>query len=254
MSNFRTDGAWGLGLGRRLTAAEADANIYEHDQAIAALQADRPEPNSIASISVVGSAMTIHMTDATTIGPLPLPVLSFKWRGAWTPFTLFDVLDTFIVEGVGIYSVLSSHTGGASFDPEIEAAGEPALQKIWGFEVSDVGTVYDIEFQCRGVLAEIETPPFLALRPFRVPSSADGEHLAYLVTPASTARQVLPILHDLTQIGTVTFEIGENTGTVEIAEAADFAFTEHLAIGVPATADATAAGMALALAARRIVL
>lgn len=256
MPNFRTDGDWGAGLGRRLTKEEADANIWEHEQAITALQSDRPEPNSIASISLDGNALTFHMSDSTEIGPLAIDVPTIKWRGAWTPFTLYGLLDTFIVEGTGIYSVLAAHTSGASFDPAIEVAGDPALQKIWGFEQSDVGIVYDVEFQYQGVLADALRPPvnFLALRPFTLPSSANGEHLAYIETPAASVRQVLPILHDAVTLGTVTFEVGDNNGAVVIADGADFAFGDHLIIGQPGGADATAAGFTIALALRRIVL
>lgn len=242
-------------LGRRLTWQEADANAVNLKAAIVALQNDRPEPNNIASVTVVGSAMTIHMDSGPPIGPLPLPVLTFKWRGAWTPFTLFDVLDTFVVEGVGIYSVLKAHTSGALFDPAIEAEGEPALQKIWGFEASDVGIIYDMEFRDPGVLADATRPPgdFFALRAFVLPGSADGEHLAYLEEPAASVRQVLPILHNATQIGTVTFEVGDNDGTVEIDAAEEFAFRDHLIVGLPAAADTTAAGLIIGLAARRII-
>lgn len=253
MPNFRTAGAWGPGLGRKLTAPEADSNIWELAQAITALQSDRPEPNSIASITVAGAAMTIHMTDGTTIGPLPLPVLSFKWRGAWSPFTLYGTLDTFVQDGVGIFSVLADHTSGATFDPALEISGEAAYQKIWGF-APDGGSsiVYDLEFQYQGGLADATTAPvnFLALRPFMVPQLG---HLAWLVTPASAEDQVLPILHGTTPIGTVTFVVGANLGTVLITADESFALGERLVIGLPATPDPTAAGMTVALAARRVI-
>jgi hypothetical protein len=242
-------------LGRRLTAVEADGNIRELDDKIAVLQSDRPQPARIESVSTVGSAMTWHMSDGTEIGPITLPVLSFKWRGAWTPFTLFDGLDTFIVENTGLYSVLRPHTSGATFDPGLLVDDEPALQKIWGFQPSDTSIVYDLEFQYNGVLSDATSPlvSFLALRPFSVPASVPGLHLAYLVVAPSTAQQVLPILHGATQIGTVTWEIGENDGTIVIGADENFAFGDHLYIGEPSTPDATAAGMTVALAARRII-
>jgi hypothetical protein len=245
-------------LGRRLSYLEADQNIRELADAIVALQNDRPEPNNIESFTFDGPAMTIHMSAGPDIGPITLNFPSWKWRGAWTPFTLFNVLDTFVVDGVGIFSVLDPHTSGAAFDPAIEVTvGEPALQKIWGF-APDGGSsiIYDLEFQYQGVLSDALAPPvsFLALRVFSLPASADGQHLAYLVEAPSTAQQVLPILHDATQIGTVTFEIGENDGAVEVAVAETFAFADRLVIGIPAAADATAAGLTVALAAQRSVI
>jgi hypothetical protein len=149
--------------------------------------------------------------------------------------------------------VLLSHTTGASFDAALLVGGQPAYRKLFGF-APDGGSsiIYDLEFQYQGVLANALRPPvnFIALRPFLVPALGNS---AYIEEPASVADQVLPILHDLTQIGTVTFPVGANAGVVAIAADEVFALDERLVIGVPATADPTAAGMTVALAARRII-
>lgn len=240
-----------------LTADQVDDNFRSVAAAISALESDRPSPNEIVSTTQTGLSFTFNLENGGALGPIDLPVVSFHFFDAWEPLHLYTELDTFVVDGVGIFTTLLSHVSGATFDAALTVDGSPAYRKCFGF-APDGGSsiIYDLEFQYQGVLADASSSlvSFLALRPFTVPGSADGEHLAFLVTPASTAQQVLPIRHDATQIGTVTFEIGENTGTVALTAAEDWAFSERLVIDPPLAPDATAAGLTVALAARRIVL
>lgn len=118
---FRTDDAlrWGSGIGHNLSAGEFDQNTYDIQVAINDLQTDRPQPNNIASITVTGSSMTVYLDDGTPIGPLPLPVLAFTYRGEWAVSTVYNPLDIFIVSGVGLYLTRVLHTSDAtSFDAD----------------------------------------------------------------------------------------------------------------------------------------
>src|SRR5260221_8044546 len=216
--NYRTDNLtkWGSGLGRNFDASEIDDNFWALAQAILDLQIDRPQPNNIARVDVDGTSMTITLTDGTVLGLFPLPVLSFKWRKAWLPNTAYAVLDTFTVTGFGIYYTLIPHTSGTEFDPTLEIGGLPAYQQVFGTDAGSSDVIYDMGFYYPGVISDI-TATYIyqeyLLREIKIPNTA-GAHNAYLQEPASTNRQVFPMFHDGTQIGSITFEIGANVGTV----------------------------------------
>src|SRR5882672_8596844 len=125
---YRTDNPdeWGDGKGSNLAPAEVDGNFWEVRSAIDDLIANPLQPNEITSITTSGATWSVHMADGSVIGPLPLPVLSFRWRDDWAPYTIYLTLDTFRVQGVGIFSVLQDHTSGATFDPTM-TAGDPPL-------------------------------------------------------------------------------------------------------------------------------
>ena len=129
---FRTTDSmqWGSGLGHNLTAAQIDQNFWNLKEAVDGFTA--PAAITITSVTVAGAEMTFHMSDASTIGPIAIPVLSFRYLGAWQPFFSYNVLDTFFVVGVGIFTVEIAHTSGASFDPNIMVAGNSALLQLFG--------------------------------------------------------------------------------------------------------------------------
>jgi hypothetical protein len=243
-------------VGRNLTASEADQDLINLAEAIVALQNDRPVPNSIAAIDVEGAQMTISLLDGTVLGPFPLPVLQWKWRALWTPFTLFDVLDTFVVEETGIFSVLVPHTSGATFDAGLLIASLPAYQKIWGFQPSDISIVYDIEMIDLGLLADATRPlVFVALRKILIPASTGlpAIHVANLIDPPASVQQVVPLFHNTTEIGRITIDVGENTGIVVIDQNETIDLGERFVRGLPDAPDATAAGLTLGIAAQRVM-
>src|SRR6266704_2782749 len=110
--SYRSDDLtrWGTGLGRNLTAAEADRNVWDLAQGLLDLETSRPTPNEIESVQLVGTALSFTMQDGTVFGPFTLPTLMFKWRISWEAFTVYAPLDTFVVAGLGIYTVLLAHT------------------------------------------------------------------------------------------------------------------------------------------------
>lgn len=139
---YRTNGAWGVGLGVNLTPAQVDGNFYELRSDLDDVIANPPTPNNIASIAVSGTAMTITLDDATELGPFPLPVLQFRWRGDWAPTTLYATLDSFAVAGYGIFSVLQDHTSAGSFDPDAAGVAIAATALVAGtwYKIASVGT------------------------------------------------------------------------------------------------------------------
>ena len=139
MATFRTDdyARWGAGKGSNLSALDFDNNTWEFVSAIADLIANPPSVNQIASFSIVGTNLFVNMMDGTVIGPLPIPILKFGWRGEWAPATGYVELDVFSVAAVGIFLVLHDHTSDATFDPAAEDGGNPRYYQMFGATGTD---------------------------------------------------------------------------------------------------------------------
>lgn len=258
MTLYRTtdNTRWGAGIGRNLTAAEGDIRNWEIDQAILDLQTTRPQPNDIASITVVGAAMTITLTDGTPIGPITLPVAALHWRNEWAPFTVYELLDFVTVEGLGIYSVEIAHTSAATFDAALLISGNGVYRQVWAFDdAATTGIVYDIGFEWQGLLSDSDGDrlwDFPAVRQILVPAAGD-QHVAVLREAPSTAAQVMQVFHDGTVIGNIAFAIGANAGIVTITADVTILKGEVLEVGTPALVDATAKGLSVVFAAQRVV-
>lgn len=139
---YRTNGIWGPGIGRNLTAVEGDTNTYDIETRLGELETDRPQPDNFASVSAVGAEMTFYLTSGTALGPIELPVLRWRWRNDWLPFTIYAALDTFRVLGVGIFLTLLDHTSAATFDPDATGAPQVAGTFVIGSEytITTIGT------------------------------------------------------------------------------------------------------------------
>jgi hypothetical protein len=141
-----TDGSrWGSGVGHNLTAADVDGNFWNIVQSITDLLADRPEPNNIVSITVTGSNLTVHLQDGTAIGPIPIPILAFRFLGTWSPTTAYVQLDAFKVDGVGLYFVLLNHTSAATFDENAtDTGGNPLYYKLMEAAAAGIAGLDDV--------------------------------------------------------------------------------------------------------------
>jgi len=142
------NGAWGTGTGAPLTQPQFDGNTYEFDTRITDLETNPPVANSIASMSVDGLSFSQTLTGGEVLGPFPITIPMFRWRGDWMPATLYAVLDRFVVAGTGEFAVLSDHTSAATFDA---AAVGPAVT-AGSFSI---GTLY--------VIATVGTTDFTAI-------------------------------------------------------------------------------------------
>jgi len=103
-------------LGGPLSAEQFDGNtdnIADHETRIATLEGTIPV--GVESVSAVGNQMTFVMTDASTRGPITLPVVEENDRGEWAPFTHYAVNDTFGINGMFIRTIFD-HTSAATFD------------------------------------------------------------------------------------------------------------------------------------------
>jgi hypothetical protein len=132
-TTFRTDDAerWGFGKGFNLEAAEVDRNFWELKTALESAIADPPAPVEIAGFTIVGGGLLITMTSGSTVGPLPFPVLSWRWRGDWLPNVPYAQLDAFAVAGVGLFIVLLDHTAAMTFDAAaIDGMSRPLYRQL----------------------------------------------------------------------------------------------------------------------------
>jgi hypothetical protein len=131
---YRTTGPWGAGIGRNLTAAEVDGNFYDQQTHLANLEDSRPQPDDITSVSTNGTQLTFHLESGATLGPVDLPVLYWRWRDEWEPFTIYAAMDTFSVSEQGLFLTLLDHTSGAEFDPAATTGDppQPVYQQLIG--------------------------------------------------------------------------------------------------------------------------
>lgn len=252
---FRTNNPpdW-AGIGRRLTAGEADLNNYNIKLAIEELQTTRPQPDNITAITAEGLAWVVSFDSGTQL-TVPVQVLSWRWRGFWVPGAVYQAFDGFAVEGLGLFYVNISHTADLTFDRNKLIGGEPAYHQIYiDGTAADASLIYDIGFFFGPKLADNvgevlwEMP---AVRDLTIPFSG---HIARMKTPPSTADQVIPILHEDISIGSITFAIGVNEGIVAISDPDRLINGGSVvSFGKPPDDDATAAQLSVVLALRRVV-
>lgn len=101
--------------GVKLSAAQADENIWTLKSQIDAAQAAISASRSVGSITISGNEITFHMTDSTLEGPFTIPVAKLHGRGAWAPSTAYSENDTFYINGT-VYIVEFAHTSALTFD------------------------------------------------------------------------------------------------------------------------------------------
>jgi hypothetical protein len=159
-----------------------------------------------------------------------------------------------MVGGVGLFSVNIDHTADLFFDANRLIGGNPVYNPIYeDGTAANASIIYDIGFSYGPKLADNISDQlweFVAVRAYTIPTVG---HVARLREAPSTADQVIPLFYGATQIGTITFIIGENQGTVVITTETDVAYNEVFSAGKPVDADATAAGLSMTFAFLRIV-
>lgn len=238
----------------RLTKEEGDQNIYNIVTAIHELQDDRPQPDNITSITALGLSWVVTFDSGTQL-TVPVQVLAWRWRGFWTPDTVYQAFDGFAVEGVGLFYSNLNHTSPAVFDAAHQVGGEDAYHAIYlDGTAADASIIYDVGFFYGPKLSDNigdilwEMP---AVRDLTLPFSG---HYARMRTAPSVADQIIPIFHEATQVGTVTFAVGENEGIIFISDPDRLINgSSVISFGKPDDDDATAAQLSVVMALRRVV-
>lgn len=216
---YRNDGPWGSGKGSRLTSTEADNNFYDLASRVGVIE-DLPVGVFIEDITFTGATITFHLSDDTTRGPFPLPVALFNPVGAWANDTPYNYLDLVTVPTLGLYVVMVAHTtpsAPAEFDPnEVSDSDGDLLYRIV-VPLNDLN--YDIGLSVTGTM--LRDPGTLICkivlpRAVRLSAGLVGAY-AHLGTESNGGESgtaatslSLGIYQNATQIGTITFEAGEN--------------------------------------------
>lgn len=119
---YRTnDGTrWGTGKGSNVDADEVDVNFWNIVTAVQGLIDNPLTPKQIESVEVTGTSLTFYLTGGVPVGPVTLPTLTWTWRGNFTIDTEYHSLDWIHVPTLGIYLIVSDHTSGSVFDPDLE--------------------------------------------------------------------------------------------------------------------------------------
>lgn len=139
---FRTNdgGRWGTGKGANLTPQEVDLNFWELLSRLTVVEGS--VTRSISSVTVSGSQMTIHYTDATS-DTITLPYATFVWKGEWLPATLYASLNI-VTFNNSVYLVLLSHTSAGEtigFDPDaVNEDDQPLYQLMFSLPDPNAGT------------------------------------------------------------------------------------------------------------------
>jgi len=242
-------GEW-TGIGVDLDAAQVDRNFYNIQVKLDELETDRPQPNNIQNITTNGTSMTIILDDSSTIGPIPLPILQYHWRGEYTPFWVLEPLDTFIKTGVGIYVVMQGHIAPATFDEDLLVEGEPAYNKLFGADLgaNNASLDYDMGFCFEGPISSALDDTLWELPiPRDITIQLAVGHQAHLDIAPSTEDQVFPIVVNGIPVGTIMFPIGEIWGTIDWDGVDDIIMVtgDLLEVQKPALDDATAATLSV---------
>lgn len=138
--------------GSPLDATEFDGNTTEFDARLTALETNPPTPTGISLIDVAGINITFTLTDSTELGPFPMPVLRYDFRGEWLPATPYIELDGFAYDGLGTFIVMVDHTSASTFDRD--AVGSPVA--AGSFEIARwyvITTVGTTDFTLLGASA-----------------------------------------------------------------------------------------------------
>lgn len=259
---YRTTGAWGAGTGADLSAVQIDNNFWELYSAIQDLIANPVEPDQIASFTVSGTSFTIMMVSGASFGPYPLPVLSFTWiEDGWENDTIYNALDTFTVDGQGLFLVLRGHTtpvAPAVFDAEaLNDDDEPLYQKL----IAAVDQVtYDMPLSYPEAIpgGRIPLMDFVANRVLLLPAAL-AESKAMLMVAASDDEIIFEIEITGEVVGSVSFVPGELLSLNGVSQGGTFNFAADTVMGIgdtltiysPAAADSSAARLAISLALSR---
>jgi hypothetical protein len=140
---FRTPGAWGMGKGSNLSAAEGDANIYTLSERIAAIEGSLPTAVDIVSATVDGYNLRFTLSDDTVLGPFLLRPALLNPRGSWEPSTPYAELDCVRQNG-GFYMVTTTHTSDTTFDPNAEMSGGFQLYRLIARDVTLTKPVFHL--------------------------------------------------------------------------------------------------------------
>jgi hypothetical protein len=240
--NTRWGAGGGSGTGGNITALQEDENKWAFLTRIQALENDPPEAVSISGFTIIGSQFQINMTDGSHHGPYTLPIATFHDQGTWVNDMPLAPLDLINSPGFGLYRVLIAHTtpsAPATFDPDAvdEDSGSPTFgQPLYQIVYGEQDYIYDVGFFFPGrpgIGVDDGSAMFghVFVHPVSAPATLPGSEAFLKTDPASSMS--MKIQKNGTDIGTVDFVAGSNTGTFTLAADASFAIGDRLTVLKP---------------------
>jgi hypothetical protein len=214
---FRTDGAWGTGVGRDLFPAEVDSNFW---QAIQDITAKAAQGVGISNFVVNGNQFTVVLTDHTLLGPYTLPVMQIRFGGEWLPNTAY-LAGTIITHGGSTYFINVNHTSAATFDP---GANDGHGNDFYGLLLQNPALTIPLGGAIGAFLRKTGTADYVMnwqgailedLSDVQIGSPLEGQALIYLhgVWQNASAVASLAGLTDVSISGPVTNHVLTWTGT-----------------------------------------
>ena len=233
---FRTAGAWGVGKGTNLLAAEVDENFYQLVLALIELQDNPVEPNEIVSFTIEGNQLSVNMENGDILGPYTLPVASFNWTGIWQPSFDYELYDLFS-QTDGLYLVIQAHTSDTAFNADAGNMSGP-----YAVLIVPIANMYDVGFFFPGVpgngIEEDEAMfTFRANRAFFLPANLAGTTGGGRYE--ADGEVACAIVKNDTEIGTCIVAAGETEALFVFPTSIQFEAGDTLRVIRPETLDGT---------------
>lgn len=160
-----------------------------------------------------------------------------------------------VVNAAASPTYATSHTVPVNGDPyvalDVKSLAQKLLDNDKAIKAIADGAQDDlsqIKYEVAFCLYGNPLPGVIAMFVVDVPFSLPATNLGRARSVANaTSATVLTFAKNGTQVGTITFGGGGNTGTVAITSATSFAAGDYLTISGPATADATLSTVAITL-------
>jgi hypothetical protein len=245
---YVSSGAWGAGTGTPNSAAQVDGNFYDVDQRIVGLVDDLAEGKRIDTVTYTSNSMTFHFTDGSS-QVIPLPIATLTLVGEWTNSTTYFRGNMITGRGIGIFQVLLDHTTPpppATFNPNAtDGSGNP-LYQLW-MPLHDVN--YDAAIFVPGSVQRAPGELFfqgIANRTMQLLSGSAGAW-AWLDIGGVTTAIILSIQRNGTQVGTITFPVGAQSGSFDIPADVEFDEGDRYAIRVTQSDNAAPSGLSVTL-------
>lgn len=263
---FRNNIGAYTGVGRKLTVAEGDGNVHDHELRILSLEGSTGK--QILNITGSGTALTVNYTDTTSDGPFLLPIATFNPVGFWTNDTLYAYLDVVRVPTLGTFVAMVDHTSPSApeeFDPGATEENSDGSDLLWLQIGEATDTDNDVAFSFKGPLPEslvnetagsdTSTDDDVLLGQYVIIRSLIMETpltlgRAFLNTPPAVSNVEITITRNGSSIGAIVFEPDDEFGTIDFD--ADVEFTIGNRIGLVLTAaDGFASDLSVTLPMRR---
>jgi hypothetical protein len=228
--------------GSPLTSAEVDANFLELRMGLDAILAGEVEPVGIADISVVAGSLTVTLTDATELGPFPIPVSAFNWRGEWANGASYSINDFFTVAGLGVFLTLEPHfaPGSGPFDPAaVNGSSEPLYRQVFG---TITPQAYHLALNFTGLIPGDQSVCYAHIPAQGLTFAQDLPGSVFRLLSATTAAISFALKKNGLAFGSIDFDAAGTVGVV-VATSETLVSGDLLTITAPNVADTTAANL-----------